>query len=415
MAQFKQAEKRELVGLIDSILQDIEKQAEAKTEAGGYTGASTHPSTQVDDGTQEATTGARASENASDNKAEPNRGKTVDATSEGPGAGQDSVQMDIGITSKATGEDSAAETSSAKGGKEDSDSSHPARTDNNELEGGKYASDMDRLEALTKKATELGSQLVAAIATAADSEVKQAQKSAAAPATDVSSVTANQDVPTTDKQATDAVVVDTIANIIDTAFRRAEKAAAFYNAHFEAKKAEEECDEEESEDPEKKEEGESSDPPPAAAGDGAPPAAEKAPEEGAGAPGEADIAAMLAGGEGMGAGDAAAAMVAGDAGAPPEAPGAPPAPGPDAGLGAMGADAGMGGAPGMGGDMGAGGPDIAQLEQILAELGITPEQLEMAIMGKQASALKQKKATEQQQKYAAMKQMIEELVGRSRG
>lgn len=414
MTHFKQAEKRELVGLIDSILQDIEKQAEAKTEAGGYTGASTHPSTQVDDGTQEATTGARSAENASDNKAEPNRGKTVDATSEGPGAGQDSVQMDIGITSKATGEDSASETSSAKGGKEDSDSSHPARTDNNELEGGKYASDMERLEALTKKATELGSQLVAAIATAADSEVKQAQKSAAAaPATDVSSVTANQDVPTEDKQANDAVVVDTIANIIGTAFRRAEKAAAFFTAHLEAKQAED--DEEDDDDDDDSEEGKSSDPQPAAAGEGAPPAAEEAPVEGAGAPGEADIAAMLAGGEGMGAGDAAAAMGAGDAGAPPEVPGAPPAPGPDAGLGAMGADAGMGGAPGMGGDMGAGGPDIAQLEQILAELGITPEQLEMAIMGKQASALKQKKATEQQQKYAAMKQMIEELVGRSRG
>jgi hypothetical protein len=398
MAHNKQANKRELVGLIDSILQDIEKSAEANTEAGGYTGASTHPSAKVEDGTQTAETGARAAENESDNKAEPNRGKTVDATSEGPGAGQDSVQMNVGITSKATGEDSAAETSSAKGGKEDSDSTHPARTDNSELAGGKYASDMERLEALAKQATELGAQLVAAIATQADSEIKQAGQPAPAAkvAADVSSITANQDIPAEDKQAVDAMVVSTLEDVIGTAFRRAEKAAAFFQA-FAAKRAEdEECEEEEG----SEEESGKSDPPPAAAGEGAPPAA----EGGGGAPGEADIAAMLGGGEGMGAGGAAAAM-GGDAGAPPEVPGAPPAPGPDAGMDPMAAAGGGGMDPAAGGGVGA--PDIEQLIQILTELGITPEQLEAAISGKQAAA-------KEQQKLAAMKNMIKELVGRSR-
>jgi Trm5-related predicted tRNA methylase len=61
--------------------------------------------------------------------------------------------------------------------------------------------------------------------------------------------------------------------------------------------------------------------------------------------------------------------------------------------------------PAAGGGVGA--PDIEQLIQILTELGITPEQLEAAISGKQAAA-------KEQQKLAAMKNMIKELVGRSR-
>ena len=438
MTLSKQAEKRELVGLIDSILQDIEKQAEANTEAGGYVGASTHPSTKVDDGTEAASEGSRSAENSTDNKDEPNRGVTVDATPTGGLGGQDAVQMDIGITSKATGEDPAAETSSAKGGKEDSDSTHPARTDNNALDGGKYASDMDRLEAITKKATELGSQLVAAIAANADTSIKQSQTQVARPAAktqvgevkqaastgyDLAGLFANMDVPAEDKQAVDAMVVDTLADVIGVAFRRAEKAASFFEAHFKAKQAAEEC-----EDGEECEEGEECD------ANGQPvggPKTEESSEGGTnGGPGEADIAALLAGGEGMDAGGAAAGMGA-EEGAPPEIPGAPPAPGADPGMGAGGMPpmdpAAMGGDPAaMGGDPAAmggmeGGPDMAQLEQILQELGITPEELEMAIAGKQASLLKkkhQKQAAvkqQQQQKYAAMKQMIEEMVGRSRG
>src|SRR5687768_7765790 len=106
--------KANLVGTIESLLKAVgaesTKTAEAYTEAGSYQGGTTHPVKEVDDRCEAASEGARSAENVDDVKNEPNRGAVVDNASEGPGEGQDSVQMNIGITSKATGEDSSAET-----------------------------------------------------------------------------------------------------------------------------------------------------------------------------------------------------------------------------------------------------------------------------------------------------------------
>jgi hypothetical protein len=125
--------KATLIGTIDELLKQVgsneksaSKKAEANTEAGGYMGETTHPTKSVDDSTDAASEGARSSENTEDAKSEPNRGQPVDSVPESRSVDQNSVQMDIGITSKATGEDSAAETDSAKAGKDDPGSTHPA-------------------------------------------------------------------------------------------------------------------------------------------------------------------------------------------------------------------------------------------------------------------------------------------------
>jgi len=385
----------ELIGTIESLLQSVdvpEKRAESNTEAGGYQGASTHPVTKVDDRTDDAVEGARSKENTEDVKDEPNRGKTVDETKPGPGAGQDSVQTNIGITSKATGEDSGAETDSTKPGKEDGgtfqgSSTHPARTDNDQIDGHKWSADIRSLRQLCKQAEDIGNDLCATIAAQADTTIKKraeqmttislnsagdstasgqkdpkaggitgpdgapitndkvdskvnAKKSAdqaAQAGYDLAGVFADFDIGTEDKQAADAMVIDTIGNIILTAHRRAEKCAAFYQAHF---------------DPRNQKVAEGEEPPM----DAAPSDGGEAPAEGGGGPDEAALLELLQGGEGMGGEEALGGMAGGGEG---------------------------GGDPAAGGE-GGGEGDLAALEQVLQELGITPEELEQMIMEQQA-------------------------------
>ena len=266
-----------LIGTIEELLASFnagEKTAEANTEAGGYMGGTTHPVKDVDDRTEDAQEGARSAENTDDVKNEPNRGQTVDETTPGPGAGQASVQTDIGMTSKETGTDSTAETDSAKSGKQDPGSSHPARTDNDELDGQKYSSDYARLRALWKRAEDLGSQLCAKIATDDFANTKKAEgdkapESGAAgstnsqaggagvqdgPRTEDGKVNAKDDsgsnpakeagvdlanifagisdVSAQDKMAADAVVVDALSDVVAMAYKRAEKTAALYTAYL---------------------------------------------------------------------------------------------------------------------------------------------------------------------------------------
>lgn len=105
-------------------------------DPGGYAGASTHPTAHTDNRGQSVSEGARSSENESDvkNDIPDNVNEASDAT---PGQ-QDDVQLNIGTTQSATGEDSSVEDD-YKAGKEDPGSSHPARTDNTALDGHKYA------------------------------------------------------------------------------------------------------------------------------------------------------------------------------------------------------------------------------------------------------------------------------------
>lgn len=115
------------------------KQADNPVPAdpGGYQGASSHPTANVDNRGQSASEGARSSENESDVKADvPNNVNSAPDAKDGQ---SDDVNINIGTTQSATGEDPSTEDD-YKGGKDDPGSSHPARTDNDALDGHKYAS-----------------------------------------------------------------------------------------------------------------------------------------------------------------------------------------------------------------------------------------------------------------------------------
>ena len=434
----------ETLATIDDILSRVgggqTKRSEANTEAGGYQGGTTHPVKDVDDSTDDAQTGSRFSEHTQDRKEEPNSGQPVEEASEGPGAGgQDSVQMDIGVSNKATGEDSSNETDSTKPGKDDPGSSHPARTDNDSLDGMKYSD----YQKLSKEAQSKAKDLLADIAVSAEgsakaagekkpegkkaetkkadekkSESKEDAEKAASAGYDLAGVLAGVGLSEDDQKAATASVVNVIEHAISTGIRRAEKAAEYFVAYANesAKKAKAtkkaEDDGSESGSDESSEGGsEDSDAEPESEGGG------ESAEAGGGTPSDDElISAMLAGGEGMGAEDAAAGMAGGGGGDPAALGG--DAGGGDplaalAGGGGGGMEGGMpGGMPGgMGGGMGGdpmagggdpmggggdqlGGIDMATLEQVLQELGVTPEMLQAAAAGKVAQQLIQRKKSQ---------------------
>jgi len=174
---------QESMQTIESFLDQVgaqpeKKAAEANTEAGGYDGATTHPVKDVDDRTEDADEGARSSENSEDTKDDKiGPGKpSVDATSEAKAkVGADegtaaSDQTQIGTNKQPTGDDPSNETQGTKPGKEDGQydgpSTHPARTDNNELDGNKYSADLSGMSIaqLAKEAADLGNEICADIA-----------------------------------------------------------------------------------------------------------------------------------------------------------------------------------------------------------------------------------------------------------
>jgi hypothetical protein len=438
---------------IDALLRQISEQsvksAEAGTEAGGFTGSTTHPVKNEDDRTQPATEGARSKENTTDVK-EQQGAPSVDSSSESTPS-QDTVQYNIGTSQSATGEDSSVETDSAKSGKDDPGSDHPARTDNDSLDGHKFAQQILRL---TEKAATQGNDLLALLAVEARGEIQKkaaelaAEKKVPVPPVEeqpeegadkaaqagyelaaiASGSTGN------DKLAEAAGIVDAIAYTISDAFSMAEKTAAYLDEYFATLKRAEECapcdekKEDEKKDP-------NSDPTQGGSGDDSSTAAGP-PDDGGddsgseGSPSEEELLnALLSGGEGMGAEDAASGM-----GGAPTADASALAGGTDATGGGM--DAAMGGAAPAGGmDAAAGGAapgagggeaeQLAMLQTILNQLGITPEQLQAASVGKQAEALiQQKKAgaaakatwkpktAEELKRYAATVDYVRELVGR---
>lgn len=363
MTQTLSPRAQESLQSIDSLLASIDRTkqasaktgAEAHTEAGGYAGETTHPVKNVDDRTEPAHEGARSSENSSDVKED--QGKPgVDSTTPGTPGGQDSVQMNVGLQSSATGEDSSVETDSVKGGKDDPGSSHPARTDNDSLDGQKYSSHARHVLNLIKQAQLVGTDLVAQIAVDADSEMQKqawlakqsmagapapaAQKVASAEAAEAGSELADSMLGVT-KQAQDAVVINSLQETLKVAFDAAEKTAIYLDAYFTEKMAGE------LEEPPAEEGGEE-------AGGGAPPEAAAGPPMGGGEPGagggeDDQLLDLLSGGQQMGGGEA------------------------------MGGMAGPGGA---GGGGGGGEMDTQALMQLLSQL--PPEMLEAALA--QASA-----------------------------
>lgn len=355
---------------IDRFLQEVaateKRAAEAHTEPGSVGGPTTHPVKNVDDSTEEATEGARSAENTADVKADQGKPsvdstpegvadkKAVDGKSEGgsinpPGtASQD--QLQIGTKKEPTGEDPAVETSSAKAEKEDAaggrlgNTSHPARTNNSELDGYKYA-EMP-IEQLAKVAADMGNNLLASLANLQkqaelvgnqhkldvngngklegsdfkalrngdkkdeDHEEDDDEKEAADLAGQAGWELAGLLSGNFDKKAADSLVQHTLEEIIKTASEDADKVAEFLINYQDelAKKAEGEM------------------------------------------PAGVDPAAMM-GGAPMGGDEAAMADAMGG--------GAPPA---------------------------EGGDDVAQLAAVLEQLGISPEELEAAMAGGDAAA-----------------------------
>lgn len=435
------AKTASVIDTIDSMLASIdarvgsEKAAEANTEAGGYEGPTTHPVKKVDDGTEPAQEGARSQENEEDVKKDQGP-PSVDSTPENPSvdksaAGdQDKVQLNIGTRQSATGEDPSIETASVKHTKEDGGyqgpSSHPARTDNDEIDGHKYSSVVQQLRRAIKEASELGNEALAAIAVEAQDDIKKQAQSQlknrgvdlektamceecgkepceckgkkdkeAAGAGKALADAVTQDagqVDGHDKQAEAAQVVEDLAQTIVTAYGMADKTAAYLQDYFETlqKLAEED------------------------AGDGGeetPPEAKK-PSGDEPPAGDADEAAILA------------ALLGGAGGSPeagPEMGGEVPPTGDVPGAEEAVADMG-GGEPGVEG----GDDELAMLEAALAEAGIPPEALEAQAAAKAAAALKQKRAekeaaakkpawrpktAEQARRYQATLNYIRELCG----
>jgi len=182
------------INTIDKFLQAVRSNvkfaAEAHTEPGSIGGATTHPVKDVDDSTEEASEGSRSAENTADVKSDQGKpsvdstsanvaakkaaakravdGKSEDGSVNPPGTAAGD-QLQIGTKKQPTGEDPAVETGSAKAEKEDAaggrlgNTSHPARTNNGELDGYKYASmSIEKLASLT---SQLGNSLLAELAT----------------------------------------------------------------------------------------------------------------------------------------------------------------------------------------------------------------------------------------------------------
>ena len=256
------------------------KRAEANTEAGGYQEGTSHPVKDVDDRTEVAKEGDRGAENAKDVKEdqgpagvnsaavaksardilaglaksaampafiakkieekEEHKGKDekkAESAVSTPGSASDD-QIQIGTNKQPTGEDPSNETNSAKSGKKDPGSDHPARTDNSSLDGHKYAFDGNAsLEKLASSLHECGNQLVAQIAHIAwnakraeeegphgeehekketPEEEKAEHKEAADPEL-VQLVGRELANVMTDKRAMDYMVYDSLNNMIKTA------------------------------------------------------------------------------------------------------------------------------------------------------------------------------------------------------
>lgn len=461
-----QTKQANALDTIDAMLKSIgpEKTAETShTEAGGFQGETEHPVKKEDDGTEPAYEGSRASENEEDVKEEqsPNEvvGDTpVDKSSAekkalglGESVDQDAVQLNIGTLQKATGEDPASETQKAKGGKEDSadgdggsqgrgQTSHPARTSNDEIDGHKWSSAIGELIGQIKTAGDLGTEAIAAISVDADGEVrakvasmqktamcekcshdpctcegKEATATTTEPtaaekaAADLAGAVGGETQPTA-KQAQDQQVVNDIAETITTAYQMAEKTAAFLAGVREKQAMTPEEEEQQ------RQQGDPGTQPP-----GAEPESEAPPEEmggeemgggemgggmegppapgGMGGGGEEEALLQALTGAGGGGPEMGGGMPGGDpmAGGMPgqemggmpgggmPGGGMPGMPGPE--MGGMG---GMGGQEMGGQEMGGqiGGEELAMLAAALDEAGITPQQLEMAATQKAAHDLK---------------------------
>lgn len=317
-------------------------------DPGGYEGESTHPSAKGDDGTEPAREGARGAENTADVKRDEGAAAVDNTPEKKPTTGTmgEANAIGIGIDQSATGEDPKTEDNYEGGGHSDGqfegDTSHPARTDNSSLDGEKYA-EMP-IEKLAQLMQEQGNALLASLSTAAFDTLNRAKKAEAeqratpaapaaspAPAADLDKEAAAQAgyelaqlvYEGMDKTAEQAVLLQSVEDTIKIAHARGDAVAQFLWAAAEEERK------------------------------------------------QADDATGGEGPSGSGSGDDGAH-------------------GGEEGGGTADNDPGLLSAMASEGDGGAGGGDgaeLQQLEQLLQQLGITPEQLmEMLVGGGEGGA-----------------------------
>lgn len=359
----------QFLATVGSVKTASEKNADSPlSEPGSIGGETSHPVKKVDDRLEKAKEGERSAENSKDVKEDQGApsvenakeastksaasifkvanafAKKAEGAVSTPGSAEDD-HISSTLKVAPTGEDSANETNSAKAGKEDKEqggmggTKHPASTENDALDGHKYAADTP-LEKLAADMRNIGNSLLASIhnvyqgnGVAPPAQTKTAaqvpqgqQKQAGDPqlAYFVGHELAGLINGTFDKKAADEMVHHTLTGVIKQASDEADMFCT-YADHYFAKQAE----------------GEAEDP---AAGGGDPMAG-----------GGGDPAA--GGGGGGGEEEMMAALGGGAGGGDPMA--------------------GGGGGDPMGG--GGGDEEAAQLAQILEQLGVTPEQLEQAL------------------------------------
>lgn len=376
---------------IEAFLAETSKTAEAHTEPGSQGGTTTHPSKSVDDQTQTATEGARAAENTRDVKKDqgpPSVDSTAEATAKkadnGGTAAADQVQ--IGTKKGPTGTD----VPSAKPGKADPGSTHPARTDNNALNGGKYAAsdiEHDPLEKLAAELTACGDHICAALTV----ELTEMTKAAGDPSTGASPVPATSPQSAIDpklaqaagwelaglisgnfdKAAADALVQNFLVDTIKTATTDATNVADHLDGYFAAQRQQQKA-------------ADGPPPPPVDPGAGGPPP--MMPPPGAGGPPDPGAGGPPAGGPPRGAdggGDEEAQLMAvlqelnikpeeliaaltSGSGGPPGAGGPPGMGGPPPGAGGPMPPPGAGGPPGAGMEVAASDRSRASKEAMAA-------------------------------------------------
>lgn len=352
---------------INAVGASVKSADDPLSEPGGYTGETKHPVKNVDDRLQTAPEGERSKENSKDVKEDQGKpsvenapeakaasvfdvagrlAKRAEGAVSTPGSAEDD-HIQIGTKKTPTGEDPTNETSSAKGGKDDKKqgdrggTSHPASTENDSLDGHKYALDANMsLEKLASVTQEIGNNLCAQLTLVGrNGAVKQANgqptqtngqpvKSAAAPQLDAALAQqvgwemAGLINGTMDKAAADQMVQNALYEIVKTASDAADLYIAYARQFFSKKSDHEE---------------------------------EEGGGEGGGLPGVGG-----GGGEG-GEGDMLAALGGGGGGDP---------------VADMAGGGGMGG-----GEMGGGGNDeeAMALARVLEQLGVTPEMLQQMI------------------------------------
>lgn len=267
---------QESMNTIDKFIREVgatEKiAAEANTEAGSIGGATEHPVKDVDDHTDDADEGFRSKENDKDVKADEGPPsvdnqpiatpeKTAEGKSEGgaagdpvqsPGSAADD-QIQIGTVKEPTGDDPSVETGSVKEEKEDSGgpggpTAHPATTENNSLDGLKYAeSELEEmpLEDLAKVASNLNNALLAELAV--HDFRKDAGNDTSGSVTNLGAKEAADDEVAAqagwelaglltgdfDKEAADALVEGTLEEIIKTASGDADNVSSFLTNYSE--------------------------------------------------------------------------------------------------------------------------------------------------------------------------------------